>query len=190
MSRSVVRPERPKHLALGGQSLFLTDGAGKDGSLEHRVAVDLGDSEGDVGALCGVVVLPVVHECLTERRRAVETCNTEVGEVIHRVDPRDAEEMQLGLRLEHIMDAFEAGQDLGGLEWNHAAQRDSFVSHVLQGVHAIGETLGTPALCSANWLDGGPSLAGCVDELLGKSQRETSTFCPLRGDMIHVAPGS
>ena len=68
-----------------------------------------------------MVVLSVVHERLPEGRRAVETGDAEVGEVIHRVDPRDAQKVQLSLGLEHVMDAIETGQDLVGLERNHAA---------------------------------------------------------------------
>src|SRR5690242_16498141 len=123
LQASLLEPDR----------FILRNAAGLDARLKLRVSVDLGNADRRIGPVRGVVVVPVVLECLPERGCAVETGHAERGEIPHVAAPRDSQEMKLGLGGADGVDLLEAGKDLMCLEGDHAAKSDARVADRLQG---------------------------------------------------------
>ena len=112
--------------------MLLGDAPGLDLLSQLGVPVYLGHAQRRVGAVGGVVVVPVVFECLPECGGAVETGYAQGRELADVAAPGDAEQMQLGAGFEDRAHFLEAGEDLRGLEGHHAADGDAAVADLLQ----------------------------------------------------------
>src|SRR3954463_11192522 len=112
--------------------MTLRNTAGQDRSLQGDISIYLRNLDGGKGPLDGVVIILLVHEGLAERRRAVEACDPEGFELGHRFEPGDPQQVKSCVGLSDSVDCKEAGQNVRGLQRDHAPECDVVVPNVLK----------------------------------------------------------
>ena len=96
--------------------------AGHNAAQQLGVGIHLRDPDRRIGAMKCVVVVLVVLESFSKRRRTVEADDPEIPKYLNILAARDTQQMKLRLRFPHGAGSLETGEDVARLERDEASK--------------------------------------------------------------------